>query len=421
VLVAAIDKYQFAWGLTWISSSGVSAKALAKERLDPAKKWVYSAIESPDGGMVLGYAEAPEGRAQKLYSYAGALAGVAGDGIYVAPAGDDDLWFAVIVGGSVVIDTDAILPTAEAVARIVGFGRAFAYPVLLAEGFDLPIEHSGTFDPDCVIHSPTLSPMVRTGGGETAGKVAILLVMLSALGGGWYWHQSSSEFAGDDPAAAEAQAMRDAYFQSIQGELAAVPQHAGWAAAAVELADSTFPLARGGWHLQGVVCSPVRCDARYEKGADGTPSSVSHLAQGLGSAAVSVSEDMREVVASFPLTVPTGLSWDDSMIEAGYVAGAPLADVVGPLPLRISNVSLAAPPMRENLTQMFSAPPEFAPLYRESVRLQSPEQANGRKIRYLAARMAEAGFAPTRAAYTIGSSSSAAWSIDFGRITGAAL
>lgn len=420
VRIATIGRTRYVWGLTWVDSDAQKPAQAAKILLDPKEEWLYVGSETVDGRMTFGFASPPEEKEKgKLYSYAHSLAQVAEDGIYVAPIGDDHTWYVVVSQSSVVPDTDAIEDNDEALAKVLGLREAFDLPVMVAEGFSVGIPVDGTFDVENVEGASGRVALSKVGGAGQAKKLAVLVALVALVGGGaWFALHEDEPPMVVDRSAEQAAQMRANYLASIREELTQIPWEGGWVQRAAQTALTELPEVYAGWALREVTCLPTNCTGTYEP-ADEGPFSLSLLESHFPKGWVLRGAVAGEVRVSVPLDVGMGLTWTDDMIISGYVHGLHLTDLIGALPARLPGLELDGAVSLDNLSTARAAPVEAQALYRQEFAIGAREMLNPRRINYVAAELAEAGFAPMKLTYTTGlGSSQAIWSLAVARITG---
>ena len=421
VRIATIGRTRYVWGLAWVDSDSRKPAQAAKALLDPKEEWVYVGSETVDGRLAFGYAPKPtdEGKG-RLYSYAHSLAQVAEDGIYVAPIDDDHCWYVVVSQGSVVPDTDAIEDTDEALAKVLGLREAFDFPVKVAEGFSVGIAVDGTFDVDSVEGATGQVALSKIGGSGQAKKLAVLAALVVLVGGGaWFALHKDEVPVVVDHSAEQAAQLRANYLESIRGELVKIPWDGSWARAAAQAALSELPEVYAGWALREVECVPSGCTGIYVPGNDG-PFSLSMLESRFQQGWLTRGAVAGEVQVTVPLDVGMGLTWDDDMILGGYTHGLHLTDLIGALPARLPGIELDGPVRQDDLRAARAAPIEAQTILKEQIALGARERLNPRRVNYVAAEMAQAGFSPMALNYTTGAGSSQpVWSLTVARITGA--
>lgn len=419
--VANIGKQKFAWGLSWASVDEKSPAKAAKKILDPAQAWLYTSVPSDDGRLAIGFTDKLDeiGRG-KVYSYAAALAKIAEEGIYVAPIGDDHLWYVVIAHGSVVPETDAIEPADEALGKIMGLREAFGLPVRVAEGFAVSIPTDGEFDSQSVLAAHPIKPLTRMGGASKL-KTAVVLALLAGFVGGAGWWMLGPE---DEPIFVDnsAQLEREArarYLSAIQGELHAIPRDAGWVSRAARLAQAGLPEVWGGWVLHEVACVPGGCSGSYRPNDDGGPFSLSVFESRFKDGQVVRGDVAGQVTVNVPLDVAMGLQWTDDMIEGGYAHGEHLTDVIGGLSMRMPGMELDGQVIQSDLKALHAGPPAAANLSKEQFVVGARERVDPSRVNYTAAALARSGFAPVALNFNTGLGAAApVWSITAVRITG---
>lgn len=418
--IASIGKHKFAWGLLWASVDETSPAKAAKQVLDPAQAWLYTSLPSDDGRLTLGYTDIPDGAGRgKVYSYAAALAQVAGAGIYVAPIGDDQLWYVVLAHGSVVPETDTIERTDEALGKVVGLREAFDLPVRVAEGFAVDIPTDGTFDAQSVLAAQKLKPLVQLGG-ESKLKTAVVLGLLAAFvgGAGWWMLAPEDQPVFVDNSAHVEREARANYLAAIHGELQGIPQDAGWVSLAARKVLGELPEVYAGWVLHEAVCLPSGCRGTYRPSEEG-PFSLAVFEAHFPDGRVERGEIAGEVQVSLPLEVDVGLEWSDDMIEGGHTYGDHLTDVIGALSMRMPGMELDGRVIQENLNARHAAPGAMAQLNKEQFAVGTRERVDPSRVHYTAAALAKAGFAPTALNFNTGlGRAQAVWSVAAVRVSG---
>lgn len=421
VRIASIGNARYVWGLTWVDSDARKPAQAAKLLLDPAEEWLYIGSETVDGRLTFGYAPHPEDKGKgRLYSYAHSLSQVAEDGIYVAPIGDDHSWYVVVSQGSVVPDTDAIESNDEALAKVLGLREAFDLPVMVAEGFSVGIPVDGTFDVESVEGGAGRVALSKVGGTGQAKKLAVLAILVVLVAGGaWFALRKDEPPELVDQSAEQAAQLRAHYLSSIREELAKIPWDGSWAGSAAQTALVELPEVYAGWELREATCVPSDCTGIYVPGDEG-PFSLSMLESRFPEGWVTRGAIAGEVQVTVPLDVGLGLTWEDDMILGGYTHGLHLTDLIGALPARLPGIELDGAVRQDDLRAARSGPVEAQSIFKEQIALGARERLNPRRVNYVAAELAQAGFAPMVLTYTTGiGSSQPIWSLTVARISGA--
>lgn len=360
--VERIGSRQYAFGMAWADSGSAKprpaeVKAL-QAKLDPGRQArYYHCVVAANGRYALGGGVVASKPGGKIYSYAATLAAVAGDGIYVAPVDDTQLWFCVIREGIVTPETDVIDESSRVLASIDGYRSLLDFDashIFSAEGVSIR-GGAEPFDPIEVVSHVRKPIVLRASGGKVSMApvvVAAALVIASVVGYKIYVaHQAAVQHK--IVTEQQRQQVIQSYRSAAQSALSAYPVDADWPNGAWRTIATRLPVFLAGWNLKDVSCVLSGCDANYVRTGKSF-SAVSPFTDRFGVAAVGFDPKGNLIKVHLPLN-NRAVEVNDDLLHNPPAAGMPILDWMGLSTLHVDGLQGQPTVVATNLAAVSNA------------------------------------------------------------------
>lgn len=412
--IVQLGKRKYAFGLAWNDSFGDDAKEAVRDAMGEERNAYYTILRGPDHEEVLGF-----GSAQvkgSVYSYAAALASVGQDGLYVAQAGVDRVWYLLVTNGVVAAGTDRDLSEDHALDAIESLRAVYPNLPVRTHGVDLP--GANEFSLEAIVAKAKVRPMRRLATENPIVGALVLTAVLGAVGfGGWYLFVREEPIVIDK--AAELERKRQAYITSVQMAAGSIPRDAAWVVNAFDLARQAYPEGIAGWVLEGVSCTPQACKGTYAIARDAQGYALTPVWDAFGRDRVSLMGDKKSLEVALKLPTMEPLSYTEQDVMQPPMATGRIIDTIGVLGMKFGDVRIDGDFKTEQLNQINQAPPGTAPLIRDSFALRHDAALDDVRVKGLAAYLSEAQFVATTLNYSTGAGSiPTAWRIEWVRLHG---
>lgn len=382
-------------GLEWVEVDGGSPIQHLREIVGRDGHAFYQVVGSRREGQLIGFTrELPDlgdkKKAPKAYSLAAVVAARGEDGIYFLEMGTQ-AWYAVIQGGQLMRTGGEMLMLLDhAIDAVKQLSETLELQVYASSPHFPHAQPFALTDLHRIRHKP--APM-RPLKGSKEGPLSILVFVCVLVGLGYVgWLLLLRSPTPAASAAELEQQARDQYVQTMLGTLPVLSADADWAVGALSEAGSTFPAVVSGWQRQGLICSPLQCQATYGISPNHTAFSYHDLRGRFGEARVQLKDNLREATVVMERAADL-VQWTPDWILNPEPARAHLVDVHGLIRLRVPQVNVDQTMHREGISQGLQ-PPSIGGITRELIVTSGTEAYPAPVVGRLADALGPAGFVP---------------------------